>query len=576
MYFYTQENMEIFIKKYWGLFFVIIFSFITILPLFHSGFFSMHDDTQVARVFEMGKSIKDGMFPVRWVQDLGYGYGYPVFTFYAPFAYYFGAVFLLVGFSALTATKLMIGSGILLAVVAMYFFARDFWGEVGGVVSGLLYIYAPYHALDIYVRGDVAEFWAYALLPCICFSLWSIFQTQKTRYVIFGAISFAMLICSHNLSALMTTPFLLAFILMLGIFSKNKKISNRFLPIISLLLGILLAGFYWFPVPFEMHYTNVLSQVGGAADFRLHFVCPGELWSSPWGYGGSAPGCIDGISFAIGKIYIAVAALALILLPFLFRQKKCYGWVVLTALLGSGISLFMLLDFSLPIWEFLKPLAFLQYPWRFFILVYFFLSFLSGVFFWFLLQKHFLGKKTLLGILFLITVAAILLVQKKYFIPQTYYSVASNYYTNTVALQWNASKLTDEYMPQHFQKPRTVGQIVTKRFILGTTTGKVQIQSAKTFAYNLLVVAKQNTTLHINIAYFPAWHVFLDGKHVGIKPTNTGMEIAVPKGQHEISIIYQSTLVETIGDYITIAGILLCVLAIIGVGRKKLHEKKDR
>ena len=42
----------------------------------------MHDVQQVARLQQMDKSLKAGQFPVRWVEDLGFGYGYPVFNFY--------------------------------------------------------------------------------------------------------------------------------------------------------------------------------------------------------------------------------------------------------------------------------------------------------------------------------------------------------------------------------------------------------------------------------------------------------------------------------------------------------------
>src|SRR3990167_10607745 len=127
-------------KKYYGLFVVLILSFWAIQPFFISGFFPMHDDVQVARVFEMKKVLQNGVFPVRWVPDLGYGYGYPIFNFYAPLAYYAGGFFTLLGFDALIATKTMMGIGILLAGVFMYLLAREFWGKKGGVLSGLFYL----------------------------------------------------------------------------------------------------------------------------------------------------------------------------------------------------------------------------------------------------------------------------------------------------------------------------------------------------------------------------------------------------------------------------------------------------
>lgn len=152
-------------------FLLLIFSFFAIKPFFTSGFFPIHDDAQIARVFEMGKALSDGMFPVRWVADLGYGYGYPIFNFYAPFAYYIGGIITVIGVDTLIATKLMIVFGILTAGITAYFFARQLWGDSGAFLSAILYIYAPYHAVQIYVRGAVAELWAYAFIPLVFYSV---------------------------------------------------------------------------------------------------------------------------------------------------------------------------------------------------------------------------------------------------------------------------------------------------------------------------------------------------------------------------------------------------------------------
>jgi len=197
-----------FFKKYYGLVLILILSFWAVKPFFVSGFFPIHDDTQIARVFEMGKVLQNGVFPVRVVPDLGYGYGYPIFNFYAPLAYYVGAAFMFLGFDALVAAKIMMALGIILAGIFMYFLAREFFGEFGGIASGLFYLYAPYHAVDIYVRGDVAEFWAYAFIPLAFLGFYK-------RNILLGTIGFAGLILSHNLTAMMITPFLLIVVLLI-------------------------------------------------------------------------------------------------------------------------------------------------------------------------------------------------------------------------------------------------------------------------------------------------------------------------------------------------------------------------
>jgi len=233
-------------KKYYGLFVVLILSFWAIQPFFISGFFPMHDDVQVARVFEMKKVLQNGVFPVRSVPDLGYGYGYPIFNFYAPLSYYVGSAFMFLGFDALIGTKLMMALGVILAGIFMYFLARKFFGELGGIVSGLFYLYAPFHAVDIYVRGDVAEFWAYAFIPLAFLGIYK-------RNILIGAIGFAAIILSHNLTAMMVTPFLLIVILLncyIALGNKKSFIVNP--SSLILFLSLALSAFYWVPALLEM------------------------------------------------------------------------------------------------------------------------------------------------------------------------------------------------------------------------------------------------------------------------------------------------------------------------------------
>jgi hypothetical protein len=90
-----------------GLVLVVLFSYFSIRPLLGPGFFPMHDDTQVGRVVSMGRALRNGQFPVRWVSDLGYGYGYPLYNFYAPLPYYAGGYLHMLGVSGLWSTKIM-------------------------------------------------------------------------------------------------------------------------------------------------------------------------------------------------------------------------------------------------------------------------------------------------------------------------------------------------------------------------------------------------------------------------------------------------------------------------------------
>ncbi len=420
----------------------------------------MHDDTQVARVFEMGKMLRVGMFPVRWVPDLGYGYGYPIFNFYGPLAYYVGGLFVVLGFDALIATKIMMITGILFAGVTMYFLAKEFWGEAGGVLSGAFYMYAPYHALDIYVRGDVGEFWAYAFIPLAFLGLYKVYKNNSWKWTMVGAIGYAGVIVSHNLTAMMVTPFLLAFFVILVAFSKKKLQSAHFLAHIFF-LGLILSAFYWLPALSEMSKTNVLSQVGGGANFRDHFVCVQQLWDSPWGFGGSAPGCVnDGLSFRIGKQHIIFALVSVILAAFWFGKNKKNKKSLLPfvfSITGAIVAVLFTLEYSKPVWEMISTMAFFQYPWRFLLMVVFFLSFaIGGVAFYI---KAFIREEKYILAVCLGVIIALISINLKLFAPKTIDNKTASDYISSYQLKWVTSKISDEYLPKNFKKPKDASAV---------------------------------------------------------------------------------------------------------------------
>src|SRR3989344_1331151 len=544
------------LKRFTLLIFVLILSFWAVKPFFAPGFFPMHDDTQVARVFEMNKSLSDGMFPVRWVSDLGYGYGYPIFNFYAPLAYYIGGFINYLGFDSLISTKIMMILGIFLAGVFMYVLASRLFGKIGGIIAALFYVYAPYHAVDIYVRGDVAEFWAYAFIPLLFYGLLMTYKENKWRFVVIGAIGYAGIILSHNLTAMMITPFLLIITAVYCYMAyRNKKMPTVYYLLFTIFLGLLLSAFYWMPALLEMHYTNVFSQIGGGADFKDHFVCLNQLWQSPWGFGGSAPGCIDGISFKIGKLHMMLSFIGIVGLiwiwvnskkkDFFINLKKHNGIIIFTLLsvFGLLISSFFTLEVSKSVWENIPLMAFFQYPWRFLLLVTFFSSILVGFSIWIFEKK--VGESKLTKGLFYTGVCVLifflLYINIELFTPQTITSKTSSDYTNPISLKWTMSKISDEYMPKNFNKPMIQKDIVNEKLVLSPSDAKILYQLQNSQGITAVIDVYNKTNMHINMAYFPAWNIFLDGQKIETTVLRDGMRVSLSEGKHSFSIDFIQT-----------------------------------
>ncbi|MGA2911247.1 MAG: 6-pyruvoyl-tetrahydropterin synthase-related protein [Candidatus Levyibacteriota bacterium] len=549
---------------------VLIFSVFTILPFLRSGFFPIHDDTQVARVFEMAKGLSDGMFPVRWSADLGYGFGYPIFNFYDPLPYYVGAVIEMVGLDALLATKIMMAVGAMLAGVSMYFLAKEFWGKSGGVLSAFFYMYAPYHAVDIYVRGDVAEFWAYAFVPLVFLGLWQIYKEEKWRYVVLTSVSFSLVIVSHNLTVMIISPFLVLFGGYLLFKAKSKQVGLYFL--LTLLIGVALAAFYWLPAVLEMSYANISSLLGGGSNFRDNFVCLNQLWTSPWGYGGSVKGCVDGLSFMIGKYHIFFAGLLFVFALTALIFKKYFSdfsreklVILILAFCGFLISIFFTLQISQPIWELVRPMAYLQYPWRFLLMIVFFASFMSGALFW--LMEKLVKKKLVITVILIFLSCFLVLVSIKFFVPQKYLQVNSDYYTNQLALEWRTSKISDEYLPKNFQRPANSNQVASFAK-LNSKKLTVQLVNDKTQEITLKTNASEKENVTLPSAYFPSWQGYIDNKQILVKDNQGKIAVNIPQGQHQLKLIFQQTRVELLADLISLVGVLALFAGIIQLKKK--------
>src|SRR3989339_445959 len=137
---------------------LILITLPTILPFLNSRFFYTQDYIFIARLQQMSTALFSGQFPVRWAPDLRYGE--PIFNFYAPLPYYIGAVINFLGFDIIWTAKILFILGSFLSAGAMFLLGKKLFGEKAGILAAVLYTYAPYKALDMYVRGSLSETWA--------------------------------------------------------------------------------------------------------------------------------------------------------------------------------------------------------------------------------------------------------------------------------------------------------------------------------------------------------------------------------------------------------------------------------
>lgn len=548
---------------------LIVICLFALLPLFHAGYFTMHDDEQIARLQQMYLVLSQGQIPPRWVPDLGFGFGYPLYNFYPPLVYYIGSLFHLLGFSFINATKIVMGIGFLGAALGMFVWARKHYGVIAGLFAALLYTYAPYHSVDLYARGALSEFFSWIWIPFLFWSLDLLFENPGKKNLLFFGILFAFLMLSHSLVMLQFGPLFVIYSgILLLLYRKKWKRMLLFLSG-GVLLGLSLSAYFWLPSLFEKQYTLVDAILTTQlASYAIHFVCPIQLWSAPWGYGGSVAGCVDGLSFQIGKIQAIVAVLGILLSIFyLFKKKYLVSFTVGVLFLCSVL---LTLSYSKFLWDMARPFWYIQFPWRYLLFVAVFAAFLGG-FVIFTVQKRF-GKQVAIIVAIIFSALACYQI-RNYFQPQSYRLVTDKELTSTEDIQWRVSHMSYEYVPKkvatRLSAEKTTELAIDKnqlpRGSFATLTQNMKVtqqenlSTLKKYSVNVYNTKTQKTgVLQINTYIFPGWKVWVDGKRVTSFVANKLylIQIPLPEGQHTVIVQFTDTPIRTLANTVSLVGVI--------------------
>lgn len=539
-----------------GLFIVILLSFWLIKPLFHEGLFPVHDDTQVVRVNQMALSLQDRNIPVRWSKDLGYGYGYPLFNFYAPLPYYVGGLLDYIFNEGIISTKLMFGFAIILSGISMYLLSSQLIDKTAALLSAVLFMYAPYHAVAIYVRGAVGEYWAYALIPLVIWGIYKAINTNKNIWIIMTGFFISFLILSHNIISLLFLIFLLIVMLALTGYFLTKKIRLTALSpaVISVILGLLISAFFWLPAIIESKYTNVDSVTTGGSIYSDHFVYLEQLWDSPWGFGGSAPGKNDGMSFKLGKIQIILGIAGVFSLYFLAKRRKItktklvFVYLILFVLFWA---IFMSLPESVFIWNtFSFILKYVQFPWRFIVFILFAICLLAGF------SLSLIKNKRVQILSFFLLIFLTIIINQKYFTPRFFTNLSNADYKDDWYIKEVVSQISDEYLPRNFIVPDfksnwnnliKVGEYDKNSYSLyEEKTGKIQ------FFINLSDVQE----IILNRTYFPGWQLYINNTVTHMYNNNGLIAFQGKTGGCEIVLILNNSPIRLLANSITVITLL--------------------
>ena len=167
----------------------------------------------------------------------------------------------------------------------MYLLSRRFWGHLGGLISALFYVFAPYRAIDVWVRGALPESLAFVFFPLILLSLEKYLHRPRLLPLLEFSLSWAGLVLVHNLSAFMFFPFVIIWWLWRS--RQSRGIMSGIPLLAAFIFSLFLSAFYLLPVIFESRLTTVNDTTRIYYEYGLHFTSLKQLFVSRfWGYGG--------------------------------------------------------------------------------------------------------------------------------------------------------------------------------------------------------------------------------------------------------------------------------------------------
>ena len=464
--------------------------------IFRSDWGYTHDYLHANRFAEYARGLQSGDWPVIWSQNFSYGYGMPMFEFYAPLPSMVGAIFYLLGLEPILITRILFLITNLVSLMGAYLLGKKlFQSKWAGLITSALFTLAPYRAVDLFVRGALSESWAIMSLPWILYGTILILEGDKTKKEtsklswLVLPLSLMVLMLSHNLSVIMAVPFCLLFAVIYYLYAyfwQKGTADSTFLSwwqalirlFLAYLLGSILASFYLLSAFFEKNYTQVTNQViNSYFDYKIHFLSIVQWVRVNWGWGGSVYGDDDGMSFFLGFAFLLLVFLILFLIIYylikifqkysmpknnqeltakkvapsstiesetLFNHRLAIIILLGGLLLCLGGSLFLTLDESLPIWNVLDVLSYLQFPWRYLSVSILFIALLGGALVFMPWKK--------IRTLFYILLLAIALLQGKFFIGAigAYKNASEYYYTDETLIRTTASNVIWDYMPSDF------------------------------------------------------------------------------------------------------------------------------
>lgn len=532
------------------------------------------------RLQQLETAVRDGHFPARWMPDANYGYGYPFFNFYAPLSIYVTAVFRFLGFGYVQSIQLAQLAGFLVAAGAVFVLARRWFNSSwAGLLAAVAYTTAPFHMVNVYVRGDsLAEFWAMAFYPLVLLAADGLriadCRLRRKNVALLG-LAYAGLILSHNISALIFSPFLLLYLLLKPRPPKTQSPGNRLhslistlqSPFLGLLLAFALAAWFFVPALAEKGLAQLGPVTEGYFHFSNHFRGLDLVQTTAlFDYG------VDGgQAFRMGLAQAVTAVAGLLACVFFLtprrkgakaqREEDLASSRLVFILVAFAVATLMITPWSRPLWEHVPLLDFTQFPWRFLSV-----QALAGA-----LATAVLallpGRRVIAPLAALVLIVAALGGLRPDYLRLTDADVTAEklaqyeWYSGNIGSTVSAEYLSTAVQPRPSTSPWLHSGDRDRVQVLAGAAKAALIERRAARQVWQVETAVSGATLVFPTMYWPGWTATVDGAAAVVAPAaGSGLaQIDAPPGDHTITLRLKRTPVQAGAEWVSLTAVLTTI-----------------
>jgi len=334
-------------------------SLLAVVPLWLRGPSCGHDfDFHLLSWIEAAHDWTMGLAYPHWLVSANYGAGEPRFLFYPPLSWMLGAllgtissVFVSPREAWTIAPVLFVWLSIFSAGCAVFLLARECASRNTAALAACLFVANPYLLFVAYERAAFSE-----LLSTAWMALLLLLALRPRIAIAPAALLVALLWITNAPAAVMGCYLLGAIALLRLLLERRPMVAVR--AALSCAAGTALAGFYVLPAAYEQRWV----QIDRA-------VAPGMRVADSFFYGHTGNALHDQVLHTASSITVLLCGIGLLAAWISWHRRNGVGrrWSILVVLL-LGL-LFLQQRPSAFIWRFAPRLQYLQFPWRWLVVV---------------------------------------------------------------------------------------------------------------------------------------------------------------------------------------------------------------